>query len=471
METAKMSKRLKIIVVSELASAVTGAVLCCLIFLMSSWLPWDFIDPSMVIYLNRRFIPSLVGGLACGIAVPLLVIAMMGSSRQKLLADQGMLRKRSVVALVLAIGGLGGLVTCVWGTTSFIIGFPTGYIDKFTSLWVPIELPLGLLALEAATWVLAVLLGILGVASLCLVSQAFKEAAPASGWSTGPNRAKWRGIFTFVMLAILAAVLITPFTFARFFTSPVEPFVYYATICILIPVALPYSLGIVVDWIILKVFIKVKNRTKKDYKNGILPGNVVVLTGKKLLGRFFTLFLFCIPLIELARTYIPQSVLFYQGQRFGGIENMLYVALIIPFVFFLFSTTWAIEDANLMHYSLGAKDAVYFEVEPMHFRLSDFLKGYAGISAIIALVNIYITDLSPWLYPFSSNLFRAVLMLLIWVFGAFCYFIILYWFYAYVLAPRMHKKMVSKLQLKPMRRVTEDVLLDPNFRPETTRVQ
>ena len=107
---------------------------------------------------------------------------------------------------------------------------------------------------------------------------------------------------------------------------------------------------------------------------------------------------FILPLINPA-LFIPDGE---EGLRFY--EEVIHVPgrytlpvifsvllLITPVIVGLWSLSWAMQDAGLMHYKFYEEDNRLYEIEPIHIHYQSFLKGYAGISSIFFLVQLIIT--------------------------------------------------------------------------------
>jgi hypothetical protein len=84
--------------------------------------------------------------------------------------------------------------------------------------------------------------------------------------------------------------------------------------------------------------------------------------------------------------------------------------ILFPISIGLSSVSWAIEDSGLMHYSFKTED--YFEIEPVHTKYSSYLNGYAGISAIIFVVE-FVTIVATTNSYADATLIFAVLVIAI----------------------------------------------------------
>ncbi|TFG28687.1 hypothetical protein EU527_16905 [Candidatus Thorarchaeota archaeon] len=66
-------------------------------------------------------------------------------------------------------------------------------------------------------------------------------------------------------------------------------------------------------------------------------------------------------------------------------------SFILPLALGLWATSWSLEDTGLIHYKVPREgESGFYEVEPIHSRLNGYLKGFAGISSVLFLVNIFL---------------------------------------------------------------------------------
>ena len=167
--------------------------------------------------------------------------------------------------------------------------------------------------------------------------------------------------------------------------------------------------------IFVPLFMKIKNKIWFKYKNGYIDIPPDFFAPKKFVRRAIYVFLLTMGLSAtiLALGYIraidflPPDEKAYWVETIG-ITNPLYItdvfleiaALIYPFAIGLWAIGWAIEDSGLMHYKLPkGKDKILYEIEPVHLKYMNIIKGYAGISAVvyfIAFISFYLTHKVPF---------------------------------------------------------------------------
>ncbi|MBD3337512.1 MAG: hypothetical protein GF353_00295 [Candidatus Lokiarchaeota archaeon] len=61
--------------------------------------------------------------------------------------------------------------------------------------------------------------------------------------------------------------------------------------------------------------------------------------------------------------------------------------IIYPISVGLWAISWAIEDAGLVHYVFQSDG--YYEIEPVNVKYTSYLQGYAGLSSIFFIVEIF----------------------------------------------------------------------------------
>jgi len=158
--------------------------------------------------------------------------------------------------------------------------------------------------------------------------------------------------------------------------------------------------------ILCPLFLKVKNKVRWRYKDAYIQTTRMPLSKRKLITRSIYLFLlalgllsFLLPLIDPV-DWLPdgqKAIKYYEGELGVPGEYVVTVMssmifIIAPFTVGLWSVSWVMEDAGLMHYKFDdRKGRELYEIEPIHINYSSYLKGYAGISSIFFLIQVAIT--------------------------------------------------------------------------------
>lgn len=151
-----------------------------------------------------------------------------------------------------------------------------------------------------------------------------------------------------------------------------------------------------------RLFLKVKSKIRWKYKDAYIEYTPRPLTLYKFAFRAIYLFLlelgflvFILPFIDpslfLSKAY---GVEYYEGKL--GVPAiytvsvlMSLVFLTLPIVIGIWSVGWAMEDEGLMHYKFDDRPGrELYEIEPIHINYTNFLKGYAGISSILFLIQV-----------------------------------------------------------------------------------
>lgn len=164
-------------------------------------------------------------------------------------------------------------------------------------------------------------------------------------------------------------------------------------ICIIVVMIIPV--------LIAPVFLRLKKMMLRKYENTFIQLEEDPIDLKKFFKRSVYAFLLTFGLIATLLNYgVFTAESFVNPTRLqqmqGGDESILYdiftifglVGAVLPIVIGLWSIGWIIEDSGLMHYKLSKESSSsYFEIEPVHIRYNAIVKGYAGITAILFLIN------------------------------------------------------------------------------------
>ena len=148
------------------------------------------------------------------------------------------------------------------------------------------------------------------------------------------------------------------------------------------------------------IFLKAKKKIYFRYEDVYVDGESAALTKRMFLFRSIYILLltmgimaFIIPLIDVTKLLSEADMAGYTAEGIIPMYSMSSIAgvigFILPVVVGLWSIGWAMEDAGLMHHRLDDKrPGKLFEIEPIHLKYNSYLKGYAGITAILFIVQI-----------------------------------------------------------------------------------
>jgi hypothetical protein len=214
-----------------------------------------------------------------------------------------------------------------------------------------------------------------------------------------------------------------------------------------------------------RLFLKVKSKIRWKYKDAYLEYTPRPLTLYKFGFRAIYLFLLELGILVLIIPFIDPSL--FLTERFGldyyegelGVPAVYTVGVLlglifltVPFVVGIWSVGWAMEDAGLMHYKFDNKAGrELYEIEPIHVNYTNYLKGYAGISSILFLIQAALT----WASVTSEVRISDVIITLL-----LPAFIILISIPAYIIYSKTTaKKDFLRANLKKLKKLTEaDVL-------------
>ena len=127
-------------------------------------------------------------------------------------------------------------------------------------------------------------------------------------------------------------------------------------------------------------------REPRPYSRGVLIRRGIYLLAMTL--GFLTLLTNA---LEANQWLDPSTLQSYTDRGLDTKYHIMFVlslmGIVFPIAVALWSISWAIEDAGLMHYVF--KEDGYFEIEPVYVRYSLYLKGYSSISSLMFLIEMF----------------------------------------------------------------------------------
>jgi hypothetical protein len=147
-------------------------------------------------------------------------------------------------------------------------------------------------------------------------------------------------------------------------------------------------------------FLKIKNAAWPDYTNSYIDLPNPELTQRRIIGRSLYMGLLVMGIVSILIYIVPYELLIPVGAveeptplHLTSVASM--AGLVGPFAMALWSVSWSFREASLVHYKIpdAGTDELY-EIEPIHMRYDSFLKGYAGFSSLLFLVNLTLVYLS-----------------------------------------------------------------------------
>ncbi|MBE0526312.1 MAG: hypothetical protein IH631_05175 [Candidatus Thorarchaeota archaeon] len=158
-------------------------------------------------------------------------------------------------------------------------------------------------------------------------------------------------------------------------------------------------MALVIPRILGPLFIKIKGGIWRDYDNAYVDLPQPELTPARIFRRALYIGLLTMGILSILIYIVPPRLLLPAVGSDESIYNMAFVSsiagFVVPISIAMWSVSWSYHDASLVHYRIpeDGKDELY-EIEPIHLRYDSFLKGYAGLSSIIFIINLIAVQLS-----------------------------------------------------------------------------
>ncbi|MHA1282762.1 MAG: hypothetical protein ACTSQP_09690 [Promethearchaeota archaeon] len=169
----------------------------------------------------------------------------------------------------------------------------------------------------------------------------------------------------------------------------------------LIPIIISIIVVIVFPKLFAPLFLKLKGLIYWRYKNAYIKKTNTILTKKVFFKRglylvLFTMGLYALisPNIDYSLFLTQESIKNYQKLGINPVYSLtvvgIFIGILFPISLGFWSVGWALEDAGLMHYKIQdeRKGKELYEIEPIYLKYTNYLKGYAGISSIIFVIQI-----------------------------------------------------------------------------------
>ncbi|MBN2230867.1 MAG: hypothetical protein JW779_14865 [Candidatus Thorarchaeota archaeon] len=228
-------------------------------------------------------------------------------------------------------------------------------------------------------------------------------------------------LFSFVAAFIVIVELFSGFII-RIDTVPIFGWVStvtYMIFWIVIPMIGSILVILIVPRILTPLFMLIKKSLNRGYNDGYIDIEMNPLRGKKIGTRLLYLYLLIVALSVIFSSLFDPLEFLPVGTT--GFDLRYHIAFIwcmmsiaTPIAVSLWSVSWAMEDASLIHYKIPSKEeGELYEIEPVYKTYSSYLKGFAGLSTLFSLVVIfnYLMDvnqvfsaISVFLVPFNGAL-------------------------------------------------------------------
>ncbi len=216
---------------------------------------------------------------------------------------------------------------------------------------------------------------------------------------------KRSGIIIIVLMLIFEALIIQS-TWIDPLTWGVVPFtgmraaVTYILLWLVWPVVGGMILAAIMPRILGPVFMKLKGVVWRDYENAYVDIQPSVTQGRAL-RRALYLGLLTMGVVSLLIYILPPSFFIPPGDvsepipifHLASVSTI--AGLVVPIAIAMWSVSWSFHDASIVHYKIPEIEKnELFEIEPVYLRYDTLLKGYAGLSSILFIVNLLLYQLS-----------------------------------------------------------------------------
>ncbi|MBD3406130.1 MAG: hypothetical protein GF411_08400 [Candidatus Lokiarchaeota archaeon] len=158
--------------------------------------------------------------------------------------------------------------------------------------------------------------------------------------------------------------------------------------------------GLIFPRIIAPIFKRLLGLKMRGYKSAYLPVHHDSLSLRRWFGRAVLTSLLILGLLAAIINVIDPQ-LFMPPSEYAAFlaetglpqytppVTISLAGFLSPIAFGLWAASWALEDAGIIQYYLPEKDGILYDIEPIHHQYSGYLKGYAGLSAIIFFASIF----------------------------------------------------------------------------------
>lgn len=284
-----------------------------------------------------------------------------------------------------------------------------------------------------------------------------------------------------ILLILFVIFCITPLTYYLILPNEIHqsispltglPFIVNGVLLNVIwPVIGSILLILVFTFVLTPGFLKLKNIIWSKYTDSYidLGDKANSIDFKKFIKRVIYIFLLTYGIYAVVSNYMNFDLLISEAEKNyyaidQGITDLKYVTtgflllmyLIIPISVGIWSISWAMEDIGLMHYKVPEKgENKLYEIEPVHLKYNNIIKGYAGISSLIFVIGAtmyYIEHAGP-----GSGIGRVVIPIIYGINGSFTVILAYLIYYKFAL-PKLAKKFQKGKQ--PLSIITKDQLVE-----------
>ncbi len=209
-------------------------------------------------------------------------------------------------------------------------------------------------------------------------------------------------IFLFILLVIEVYTImtqwITPLSWGTVPLTRLNGAITYLLFWLVWPIVGGIFFALLVPRILAPLCLWIRDAVCSAYKYAYVDLPSPTLKQSRILRRAVYLGLLTMGIVSIL-IYILPPTLFLPAGEVDPLEisgfHMASIAsiagLVVPISVALWSTGWSYRDASLVHYKIPNNGiADLYEIEPIYLRFDSFLKGYAGFSSILFIINLVI---------------------------------------------------------------------------------
>jgi len=213
-----------------------------------------------------------------------------------------------------------------------------------------------------------------------------------------------RGVTFLLLLLIIEGYTIvtqwlTPLSWGIIPITGLSAAITYLILWLVWPVVGGLIMIFIVPRILGPIFLRIKGGIWRDYENAYVDLPRPELTPIRIFKRALYIGLLTMGILSVLIYNVPPGLLLPALGADESIFNMAFVSsiagFVVPLSTAMWSVSWSYHDASLVHYKIPDDDKnELYEIEPIHLRYDSFLKGYAGLSSIIFIINLIAVQLT-----------------------------------------------------------------------------
>ncbi len=199
---------------------------------------------------------------------------------------------------------------------------------------------------------------------------------------------------------------------------------HFLVVALVIPMLGSIIVAPLMPRIIVPLFLGLKRVALRQHENAYVAIEQNRLSLRSWLGRSVLTALLILGFIAVVVQVVNPILLMSNGEynaflletgfpQYAPPVMISLAGLIAPLAFGIWTASWAMEDAGLLHYYIPkGEEPQLYAVEPVHLRYKDFLRGYSGLSSLFFIASIFILFATT-----GGNIESAIFILLIPLFS------------------------------------------------------